>query len=57
MSPAPAEPCGDGWPLKPTCSCVTGMRRCLESSRSVFRSVLMSSLQPTSTILALGQNS
>lgn len=40
-----------------TCSCVTGMRRCLESSRRVFRSVRMSSLQPTNTIFALGQNS
>src|SRR4029434_8079083 len=40
-----------------TCSCVTGMRRCLDSSLSVLTSVLMSSLQPTSTSLALGQNS
>lgn len=40
-----------------TCSWVTGMRRCLESSLSVPTSVLMSSLQPTSTTLALGQNS
>lgn len=40
-----------------TCSWVTGMRRCLESSLRVLTSVLMSSLQPTSTTLALGQNS
>lgn len=40
-----------------TCSWVTGMRRCLESSLRVLTSVLMSSLQPTSTTLAFGQNS
>lgn len=40
-----------------TCSWVTGMSRCLDSSRRVLTSVLMSSLQPTSTTLALGQNS
>lgn len=40
-----------------TCSCVTGMSLCLESSLMTLRSVLMSNLQPTSTTLALGQNS
>lgn len=40
-----------------TCSCVMGMRRCLDSSLRVPTSVLMSSLQPTRTTLALGQNS
>lgn len=43
--------------LELTCSWVTGMSRCLDSSRRVLTSVLMSSLQPTSTTLALGQNS
>lgn len=40
-----------------TCSWVTGMSLCLESSLMTLRSVLMSNLQPTSTTLALGQNS